>query len=73
MYNKQSDFCYLDPEVVANHYDAAQIEKPDDTTLDYWLCRDWHEYRNIYAKKVSKRLWASENTAPGPDGIPIIN
>lgn len=35
MYNEQSGVCYLDPEVVANHYDAAQMEKPDDTTLDY--------------------------------------
>lgn len=71
MYNEQSDFRDLDPEVVANHYDTDTIAQPEDTSFMKEIDPAAHtmNVETFTQREVSKRLRACENTAPGPDGI----
>lgn len=71
IYDEQSDFCDLDPEVVANHYHSTPIDKPTD--INFMKTSD-PAGKNMNTelfthREISKTLRACENTAPGTDGI----
>lgn len=69
--NEESDFCCLDQEVVANHYGATSITKPEDTSFMNEIANSQKPI-NTYpftTKEFTRRLRKCENTASGLDGI----
>lgn len=71
IYDDPSDFCDLDPELVANHYNTDSTPPPDNTDF----MREINPADNpmntlpFTPSEISKRLRRCENTPLGPDGI----
>lgn len=70
-YNEESDFCDLDPEEVANHYNTVLSDKPHSTEfmIEGEPAGDPMNTSPFTRNEVSKKLKTCENTSPGPDGI----
>lgn len=71
IYNEEYDFCTLDPEEVANHYDTVAQDPSINTEFMMEGDPAASKFNSLPFTKVevSKKLKACDNTSPGPDGI----
>lgn len=71
IYNEESDFCSLDPERLADHYNTTSIDRLDDTAFMKEIEPERETMNTNYftKKEFAGRLWKCDNTAPNPDGI----
>lgn len=71
IYGDDSQFCDLDPEVVADHFCTQAADAPSDTNF-MKECKPANESMDtswFTRREVSRKLKACESTAPGPDGL----
>lgn len=71
MYNEESIFCDLDPEVLGNHYSTVADDPPPN--IDFMKETKPAELlintKRFTKKEISTRLKACEYTVSGPDGL----
>lgn len=69
--DKDSDFCDLNPEEVANHYNSTSSDPPvsTDFMIEGEPATNVMNTGRFTRREVSRRLKSCENTSPGPDGI----
>lgn len=75
IYDDNSEFCHLNPEVVADHFCTNSSNEPPDKKF-MKVSGTAREKMNVSVftrRKVKKKMRSSENTAPGPDGLSYNN